>query len=1007
MSLFQFNKLKSPLVIGAVLLSVVACSDYDDQIADLSNRIEDIEGEYVSISSMEDQIAAVAADIPDLTSIYSRLDALEGELEGVDLSELSESIAALEGIVESLDTTINTQIESTVTSDFLTKMLDDVYLTEVTLSQIQALVGDENEGLIKDIVDAMASASEWVGNDELSKYLKISDYNEYTDAQATAAATAYFESIKETLIEEVGSDLSEDIQLNSDAVAKLNSALEALTSRIAELEGRIQSLVFVPTHAGDFAVTFAANDYVEINSSKVYLTPVSSSRELTFRVSPASWAEKFNTDNVTLYSEKYTRATAPFSIEKIEASEEEAGRFTVTLKYNLDDAATEGYGIALHVKIDAISEDATAGTDYVTDYVSVDVEAGEDMTNSICYGGYYGDSFRYFAYAGSSSDVVYENLELEYNSTESVEFFAGCDWYIYNGTDYELFASIYSSESLLVVTPPTAAATASANSDKYTLTATSAAIKSGSTDLIGNIITSDYYKFAITSGSESLDFGRARSRVEITALTHDFVTTAWDDLKWEYSNTYNKYVSAGATTVDGCIAVLGDMSAEMFNEMYANNGSGSGRAVVYEADGQTRVAGASAMVEFFSEVNGSNDIKPIKVTLVGMPTVSADYVVIYTDTNVFGDVVNIEIPVSIEGVPSITSLDTINTSFDFEGQGSDMLVDGLAAALWAKNSAALAGHITESEFETIIASARVTTTTGQPMSLGISSDVLSVVYDFGSLQFGEVYTMAISLSDSSLGDDFAEITANVKLENILVGTIQKANAFVDAAGNVEIETTLTDTSFSVVDKDLKSTHNLQSDLAGVVMTYYITEDLAAWAAASDPSLVAPAVNNGVLEWNDWNSTEINMVVEASINGVVVDSAEFVAYITNPLADKIETTVLNLYIDDLAGSVDLNSAISLEVNKGVISANVFPTYQLVFGSTAPLFEVATVATNDPTTETLTQLNGDIVSFSAAAESSAVMKNPVEYYYTVTYKTTYFGEYKADITVVVNEAGVARN
>lgn len=1023
--------------MGAMLLGTFACSNYDDEISDLNGRIDNIEGSYVTVSSMESQIAAVSASIPDLTSIYSRLTSIEGQLgdlessvasmEGdlaglnVDLEDLQSTATSLEDAIATLNTTmdglnqtIETSISTVVTEDFLTAMLDNVYLTEITLSDITslltsdvlvALLGDENEGIIKDIVDAMAEAANWVGNDELANYLLLEDA--YTDEDAKAAAEEYFNSIKDTLLSATaGEDMVEDIELNAEAISKLADALEALESRIADLEGRIQSVVFVPETAGVFATTFTGKDYVTIEKELVYLTDATSTQELTFRVSPSSWASKLTTENVTLYSEEYTRSEAPFTIESIVASETEAGKFTVSLKYNLDEAALYGYGLALYINVD--------GADYTTSYVSVDVEAGADKTNSIVYGGYYSGEFATIASIDNVS--VKESLSKSYDYTETVNFFDACAWYVVsadaNGAPvYTSFASLYSNDSILSITEPKDAATLAVdtNKDSYTLTATSATIKSGATSaLIGDVITSGDYTFALVNGETSIPFGTAFSELTITQQTHDFVSTAWS-FNYEYGVTsYNSETFA----IDTGIVIdqtVNAMSAEIFNALYGliayTDYPNDGRSlVIYESDKVTPAA-ISGYMYFESRVNSESDVKPLAIKLSNVTNVTADYVMVYTNTDVLGDIVTIEIPIHVEAIPAITAIPAINAEFEFEGQSSNELLASISAELWKVNSEALTSHMTEEQFTAMIANQTTVDNSSAAMSLSVASDVLSVSYDFSTLVFGEKYPMVVNFNDTTLGDDFTSIEATVTLNNSLAGSITAANAFVDGNGNVEIETVLTADSFTVADKDLVSTHNLISSnslIDGVTMTYSIVEDLDAWKVAN-PTLSAPTCVNNKLVWNEWNSNEIKMVVEAELQGVVVDSKEFTAYIVNPLADAITTTALNLYIDDLTGTVDLNEAISLIQSKTNPSSNVFPTYQSAFGA-APVFEY--VGTSDSTTSVLVELNGDIVSFdTAVATSSAVMQNAVSYTYKVTYETNYFGSYTAEISVKVNEAGVS--
>ncbi|MFI3262038.1 MAG: hypothetical protein R3Y26_03910, partial [Rikenellaceae bacterium] len=1125
MNLFQFDKLKAPLVTSALLLGVVACSNYDDEISDLSGRIDGIESTYVTISSMETQIAAVRADIPDLTSIYNRLTAVETEvvrIVDVDVADLKSAIvnfesslatsnadiasiqasvdalepklqaaidlvneqllSTIESVKTDLESTISslelmdeegvkdivtedfltamldnvyltevtlsqiqslvteeyltailndvylkevtedyltdildgvyltdvslTQIQSLVTESYLTEILNDVYLSEVTLSQIQSLVGDENEGFIKDIVDAMASASKWVGSDELSKYLLLEDA--YTDEDAKAAAKEYFESIKITLITATdGTDITADaIQLTQATVTELDAALEALTSRVAELEGRIQSLVFVPETASNFAVTFAAKNYVTFGGSEVYLTPVESTKKLIFQVSPASWASKFTKENVSLLLSEYTRAEDPFTITDITVGTEGTdGKFTVTLKYNFDKGHDYGYGVALHIDMDAISEDATEGTDFITEYVSVEVKAGTDITDDIVYGGEYDG--RFVEVATSSNRTTNLAIDVQYDYTDAITFFGNCDWYVGD----KLFSEVY-EENLFKITGPTVKATVAPidNVSAYTLTTTSAQIKTPSTDLIGNVVSSSDYTYALQYGSSSIPFGKANFTVNVTNLTHEFETNNWE-IVWDYSKT-TPYVSSDYDVIDGGIVIdpTDKMTAEMFNEVYRNQTSNY-EVKVYNTDGTIANVNVGVGVTFPSMVNSSSDVQQVCITFDPNGNLqTANYLVVYTNTDIFGDIVEIETVVRFDGIPTLTNLSTISEEFSYLGQNSDVVATDIITELWTANQSELEPHMTAAQFEEIVDNSILSTSSSNPyMHLNIpsSENQLEVIYsNFSSLNYGNPYTLTLYLNSSVLGTEFATITASVTLNNN--NEIIPSTAFVDEYNRVKMETVFDASvpSYEIINFALTTAFGISTEATGTVdMVYTVNEDLNQWAI-DYPSLRAPGVGTqGKLNWNDWNKSELDMLVTAYINGNEVASLEFIAYVENPFGDvtNISSTDLNLYIDDLTGSVDLNDAISLLIYEGTSDeANIFSAYQDAFGI-APTFEY--VGTDNTSTAKLVQENGDLVEFSAAASTSATMIKPVTYTYKATYDTDFFGTYEGEINVIVNEAGVS--
>lgn len=979
MNFFNLSKLKTPLLLGAMLLSTVACSNYDDEINDLSGRLDNIEGSYVTISSMESQIAAVKADIPDLTSINSRLSALEGD--AGDVEAIQDAVDALQDVIDALNTTISSSIDSTVTEDFLTDILDGVYLTQVTLSDIEDLVGDENEGLIYDIVKAMESSAKWVGNDELASYLAISDFDTY--------AAAYFATIKEALIADAAdaaiagiSIADSEITLSDGTVTTIQAALEDALSRVSELEGRIQSLVFVPTTTSSTAASFKGQDYIKINDVVTYLTPVDGgAKELTYRVTPASWAAKFTKENVTLYSEELTRAEQPFSIESITASEEEEeeGKFTVKLAYNLDSAPITDYAIALHINMEAVASE-TSETDYVSSYVNVSVAEGTDMTSLI----------RYYGINSSGNPSYYNYIFKQYTYTEAIDFRENLNWYLYSGGEYTLFSDVYTNEDIFKVVPQyDDPQILNADADAYTIKQESVKINDGynSTSLIDNSFMQEYNAYLV-SGTEDKLVGYAYSYIFIQQLTHEFATTTWE-LDWAYDASY--YTSK--SDLNKCIEVL-EMDADLFNIMY--NTVSYSTCNVLDSTGAS-VAGASATVTLLSGVNADSDIKPIKVTLSGIPATSAEYTIVYTKSNVDGDKVIISIPVKFNGIPEINTLEAITTESDFDGSTSAELISDLAAELWAANPD-LANHMTEDQFKAEISSASTSATSSEAgMSLSKSGDALQVNYTFPACEFGKTYEMTYTIASSSLGDFV--ISANVTLNNPYSESIVRAESYFTTRG-VEIETAFNANGvFDVVNKDLKSTHNI-ADVT--ITTVYTVGDITEWIDAN-PTATVPAVVGDILYWNDYSEADLPMIVKAYVGGVEVDSATFNAYIVEPLGEMSAKT-MNLYIDDLAGSVDLKDALTLMESKSSPAANIFPTDYAKFGS-APMFTY--VESSDETVTPLVAKSGDIVSFSSAATTSAVLNNDITYTYSVSYQTKYFGEKTAKVVVKVNKAGVSAN
>jgi len=126
----QLFKFVSALLIGVVAAAQIGCSDYDDDIADLNKKIDDLSGG--KIATVEQQLSAMQSTISGLQSTDTALDkaikALQGELSTLnsslsslrsDVSADKSKIAALESLVAGVqrDITGLTSAQNALRSD--------------------------------------------------------------------------------------------------------------------------------------------------------------------------------------------------------------------------------------------------------------------------------------------------------------------------------------------------------------------------------------------------------------------------------------------------------------------------------------------------------------------------------------------------------------------------------------------------------------------------------------------------------------------------------------------------------------------------------------------------------------------------------------------------------------------------------------------------------------------------------------------------------------------------
>ena len=367
------------LLLSGTMLAGVGCKDYDDDIDNINKRLDGME---VTISSLPEQLEAIKASIPDLTSLTSRVEALEGKLEGV--TDLKGQLDELKGLESTLKQYVDDEIGKATTADALKATLGNYFATAEALSDLeetltkaggsidQAIQEAVNE-IQGDITDLKNNVGDWMGP-QMKEYLDAKGYatKSTTITEATSAAAEeiltqikakqsdYRQAIEEIVagatINNLGNGVVGKEQLDTE-LKDLIDAIEPLIDRVAELEGRIQSRVYVPSsleEAQSNTIMFEGASWINFSGTKYYLGLADKQTAIiTFRVSPASLVEKITDENISIVTEKITRAAA-FTAELIEDSADpETGKFQVraTTDYKYGETANETLAIALNVKI--------------------------------------------------------------------------------------------------------------------------------------------------------------------------------------------------------------------------------------------------------------------------------------------------------------------------------------------------------------------------------------------------------------------------------------------------------------------------------------------------------------------------------------------------------------------------------------------------------------------------------------------------------------------------------
>ena len=538
------------LLLCGTMLAGVGCKDYDDDIDKINQRLDAME---IELSSVPEQIEAIKGTIPDLSDLTSRVAALEGS--SIDSEGLKEELEALQ---TTLETYVDTEIGKLPTVDAMTETLKQTFATLTALTDLETAITGENGAIDQAIAEAItalkADVKTWLGP-TMSEYLSDYATKSYADGAASGAVQEIFNQIKNAqgdyytaLIELINGAITTaegNLVISKDQLdTNLQTLIDAITpliDRVAELEGRIQSLVYVPStldEAQTNTIMFEGASYITFSGDAKYYLGLAEQQTaiLTFRVSPASLVSKITSDNISIVTEKIATRAAAFTAELVEDSADpETGKFQVraTTDYKYGETANETLAIALNVNIaPADDSESTQGIDYTTAFIGTNYTVGGDITSKLVIAKDKGDG----SFATPASQVYAS--ELKYNSTETVTFMEGFDVYYNPETnEYHKLSDMWENAPTITIKKPTKAATIAptTHANNYTVSATSAAIKTSSTDLIGETITSELFTYSISANNKTLEIGKAKQQITIVGDNTDTKTVEAAKLHWQYA----------------------------------------------------------------------------------------------------------------------------------------------------------------------------------------------------------------------------------------------------------------------------------------------------------------------------------------------------------------------------------------------------------------------------------------------------------------------------------------
>lgn len=948
------------LLLSGTMLAGVGCKDYDDDIDNINKRLDAME---IELSSVPEQIEAIKGSIPDLTDLTSRVAALEGS--SIDSEGLKTELEALQATLEKY---VDDEIGKLPTVDAMTETLKQTFATLTALTDLETAITGKDGAIDQAIAALKADVKTWLGP-TMSEYLTDYATTTYANNAASSAVQGIFDQIKNAqgdyydalvgLIDSAITGPEGTIKISKEQLdtelEELIDKIEPLINRVAELEGRIQSLVYVPTRL-DKKIMFEGASWIDFAGEKYYLgLKKQQSAVITFRVSPASVAEKivkgfegesgYNKVELSIIPEKVTRAEAEedFTIEKCELVEGKSGEFkvTATTGYKYGATANETLAIALNVKIaPAEDSESTQGIDYTTEFIGTDYTAGGEVNDNLVIakaeeGGEYTEIEGVYDNGQGTLTTVTYNTKLPYYSTETVTFLKDFDVYYKDAEgNYSALSAMWDNTDLKTNVeapdPKTGKPTASANAGSYNLDeATWFSIKTSSTNLIGNTVTSGEFLYQVKAGDKTLNVAKVKQVVTIdtknTAAVAENIAMNWQYAITSVSGDYTKEnvtLSTKLTCEDyntiKNITTKGTAGSLNANE-YAVTVTKNGQAV---ADGSI----TEANITLTANPSADGDVQLITVTLKGTLKVGGDYVVVATYMKADNTTVTITANVTVTGMPTdITYAITADKTYD--GSANYDVLSTYAKEIWDRNKDVLTPAFeNQAAFETLLYGDDVTVANDKKggkasLSADKTNKKITVAFD-ADAAYDTAYTPSLTISNTTTG--FAVVfTSKVTLKD--PNAALTPGSFLSLEGDkyvALINTSLTGSTFSVENKVLANAYNYNGDLQNATIVYSVDEDLSKFQGTK-PEIDA----DGKLKWGDWSKLEMNLKAELTLGGRVLATEKFVARINDPVALTItyDNTKNKIYTQDATTELTIASILSLAAQQGNAidpDANVF-------------------------------------------------------------------------------------
>ena len=879
-----------------------------------------------AVSELEALIEGIQEDYKaELEEINNKLTALEGtvgELPAVDFSgdiqELKERLAALEGSAADVEALVE-RVEA--------------------LERIEVLTENDVNDLIDTQIKELRDGKSWLGeslDDAIAAYLTNNNY--ITNAALDDYAT-YNETLAKLIAEmktgqsDYAKALIAFIQANQTQIdanelqilvdgnqKKMSELMNEFSERLFALENRIQSLVYVPSSLSETSnlIPVTPAPYIDFGKDgKEHLG--NQTLEMTFRVSPASLAEKIASEEATvsIITRKVSMSSTngpAFTVESVTASEQNEGEFTVkaTTDYKFGSENDKTLAIALNVKIAGVttgSEDEQTthtGIDYTTSFLGLKYTGNGACINDALRIVKVDDEGKLVA---GLSNGQYSS-SLKYNDYSVVNFLEGFDVYYFDGKKYmplsEMWGGVLVSSRSAFDKKATINSANEENEKSYKVTAKSVQINEANlptpdTNLIGDVITSSKVTFTVALGEKSLEIGEAQHKV--TVVSNGVETSVpQTEIAWNHTKALSK-IYAG-TPVDRETNVSVDHYKEMKTWDDLENGNyylaydidgfngfmTENNWIVYVADKNTNniVANAYVALNLTSTPTAENDVQRITPTFYGMTFAEGGEYIAYAKF-VHSDktTTTITIPVTASGAPEISY--EIGKEVMYVGTSTYTVVEGFAEKLWKDAYKEAFGS--KETFLGVVAA--MTATTGKDeATLSVAGNDITVTFP-AEYEF-KTYSSTLTLADKS-GLEIvipAEITLKEASAELTPNPLFVTNGRVNAIAEVNAD----GSRYDVGAQPLGNAYTYQvgageQALPGVKVVYEINKELQGDKLdemAENGQTVPESDVDNKLSWNDWDALELKvdayLVFTNSNEEVKGSRVTFTVAIDSPYAD---------------------------------------------------------------------------------------------------------------------------